>query len=70
MLSSIRYILYSVSFVTYVHDVMSYMGSCNYHSVRKSCDNNVTERLLITCFNLSHVLVATPAGVLFKIIFH
>ena len=44
------YILYCVSFIRYAHDVMPYIGSCIYHSVRKSRDENVTEILLVTGF--------------------
>ena len=33
-----KYILYCVSFISYAHDVMSYVWSCNYHSVRKTRD--------------------------------
>ena len=45
-----EYILYCVSFISYAHDVMSYVWSCNYHSVRKTRDENVTEMLLVTGF--------------------
>ena len=41
-----EYILYCVSFISYAHDVMS----CNYHSVGKTRDENVTEMLLVTGF--------------------
>ena len=42
--------IYSVLFIRYAHDVMPYMGSCNYHSVRKSRDETVMEILLVTGF--------------------
>ena len=45
-----EYILYCVSFISYAHDVMSYVWSCNYHSVRNTRDEIATEMLLVTGF--------------------